>query len=161
WKAASDNSLPFTDTVATLSGDGPGFACTPGQLNVSFNDPRKEVTDPSGCNGVLAIGGYCTSGSGVCGTGLQEVIAFGLVMNNGWGPCSLWDKTNMTEVLTHEMGHNLGFAHSSDATHESNPVLSDATMYWLAHFDGRGDNTAGNPILHQYDLDAIHFLYGG
>jgi hypothetical protein len=40
--------------------------------------------------------------------------------------------------MTHEIGHTIGFGHSSENPNEADPVLEDATMYFRAHDDGRG-----------------------
>jgi len=59
-------------------------------------------------------------------------------------------------VLTHEFGHALGFAHSSDDKYESNSVKRDATMYSLL---GYGDTSKGTP--NEDDQDAANFSYTG
>ncbi|HYC21171.1 MAG TPA: thrombospondin type 3 repeat-containing protein [Candidatus Bathyarchaeia archaeon] len=151
------NNIPGSSLSVQYSGDRNtgGFICNPGIVNITFNDPRSEVTDPSGCSGVLAIGGFCASGQVVGNTGLQNIVAGAIVFNNGWGGCSFWNTTNVAEIVTHELGHTMGLAHSSDASNETNPYLRDATMYWLAHFDGRGGSA------HAYDQGAMAFLYPG
>jgi len=134
---------------------GAGFQCTPGALTVSFDDPRGEIDDPTSCSGVLAVGGFCASGSVRAGTPYQTITSGSVVFNNGWGGCNFWSKTdfrNFKEVVTHELGHAIGLAHSSDGT-SGGTFTSDATMYWMAHFDGRG---AG---LRDYDQGAIAYLY--
>jgi hypothetical protein len=120
-----------------------------GTSKVIFNDPFNEVTDPSGCGGILAIGGYCAGSNSMTfkGATFREVVEGDVIFNNGWSGCSFWNATNVAEVATHEIGHTIGLAHSTDST---------ATMYAFAHFDGRGaslmpDDAAGVTYLYPAD----------
>jgi hypothetical protein len=153
--AAAWSNVSGSNLTAQYAGDsqGAGFACNDGAVTISFNDPRGEVSDPSGCGGVLAVGGFCTDGAIDPSTGYQHIVSGSIVFNNGWGNCGFWNETNVSEIMTHELGHALGLAHSSDNQNESSSYLRDATMYWMAHIDGRGASLKG------YDSGAIAFLY--
>jgi len=115
-----------------------------GVSQVQFDDPYSEVTDMTNCAGVLAIGGYCGSGGTmvVNNTTYYRIGEGDVTINQNVGSC--WGATNLSEVLTHEIGHTIGLGHSADTT---------ATMYAYAHFDGRGavvgaDDAAGVTALY-------------
>ena len=99
----------------------------------------------------------------------------GLLANAGWGPggnvagmefnkglngyvvlkhttVAMQTLSTFTEVLTHEIGHVIGLAHSSDIT-TNNPVLTNSIMYYLAHQDGRGST------LNSYDTNAVREVH--
>ena len=79
---------------------------------------------------MLAIGGFCASSETrtVNGTSFRRIRVGKVTFNNGWSSCAGWNRCNLSEVATHEIGHTLGFGHATDF---------DATMYASAHFDGR------------------------
>lgn len=145
WTNVPTASLVM-ESAGTTTASANGFC--DGTSKIIFNDPFNEVTDPSGCGGVLAIGGYCASGASKTfkGASFREVVEGDIVFNNGWTGCSFWNATNLAEVATHEIGHTIGLAHSTD---------SSATMYSFAHFDGRG---AG---LTDDDRAGVTYLYPG
>lgn len=93
---------------------------------VQYNDPCDEITDLSSCSGTLAVGGsfFQTGAAGRHEHRSEEwntsVLAF-VIVNNGVGACL--SSNNYQRVMTHEVGHTLGFGHipSSDGTANMNP----------------------------------------
>ena len=126
-----------------------------GQNIVQFNDPLDELPDLDGCSGVLAVGGFCAIGLSAAPDGqLYASITEGdITLNRRISSC--YSANQIAELLTHETGHLLGLGHSSEIHGEGNPRFRDATMYFLAHFDGRG------AALRQDDVDGLTALYPG
>src|SRR6185369_16927321 len=60
WTNVPTASLVLQDGGATAAAGGGG--CD-GKSAIVFNDPTSCITDPSGCGGVLAVGGYCAGGA--------------------------------------------------------------------------------------------------
>jgi hypothetical protein len=127
-----------------------------GKNTVEFNDPFGDMGMPVNCGGVLAIGGFCSttaSASVLNGATFARITEGDVTINGGFDGCTYWNATNLAEVITHELGHTIGLAHSSDNPQESDALLSDATMYYLAHFDGRGAS------LRADDVAGVQALY--
>ncbi len=127
-----------------------------GLSQIVFDDPFDEMPKPVACSGVLALGGYCTSAETrvLNGTTFFRITEGNITFNKGFGGCAFWDVTNLAEVATHELGHTIGIGHSSESDNAP-PVLKDATMYYRAHFDGRGAS------VHADDIAAVRALYPG
>lgn len=131
-----------------------------GVSQIVFNDPFGELGDPRHCSGVLAVGGYCTAGRSetpmeVDGVAFRRITEGNITFNNGFGRCPFWNATNLAEILTHEIGHTIGIDHSSELDDEASPMLKDATMYYRAHFDGRGASVKPD------DMAAARAIYPG
>lgn len=135
WSTVPTSSLILQDGGTTSPG-----RFSPCDINrLTFNDPYGEITDPSNCSGILAIGGYCSGGGStvVNGTTFSQIAVGKITFNNGWGGCGFWNQCNVAEVMTHELGHTIGLGHTS---------VSNATMYAYAHFDGRCASLAADDI---------------
>ena len=127
-----------------------------GLSQIVFNDPFDEMPAPAACSGILALGGYCTfiEHDEVNGQRFFRISEGNVTVNRGFGRCPFWTRTNLSEVLTHEIGHTIGIGHSAESENAA-PELRDATMYFQAHFDGRGAS------LRADDVAAVRFVYGG
>ncbi len=122
---------------------------------ITFGDPQNLITDPTNCSGTLAITYITFSASPsrtVNGTAFRQIFQADLVFNNGFD-CFFTLPGNLAEVLGHEMGHAIGFGHSSENPSEPNQVLKDALMYFRAHGDGRGASVRSD------DIAAAQFVY--
>lgn len=156
---AAWNDVPTARISLAVGGTVPArvMACD-GVSQIVFDDPYDDVPDPSGCSGILALGGFCGNSSRKTTVNGVEFIAIteaNITFNNGFSSCGFWNKANITEVLTHEIGHSIGLGHSSERSAESNPTLSEATMYFRAHFDGRGASLMSD------DIAAVSAIYPG
>lgn len=80
---------------------------------VVFNDPCSDMDDIVDCIGVYAYGGPLTSGTHFFdGSRWSTVIGWHVVVNDGLGCTGAADYRT---VLTHELGHGLGFGHYDDS----------------------------------------------
>ena len=82
-----------------------------------------------GCQGVLAIGGlsWTTQTTVINGTTFRRATQ-GFISFNPFAACNFGNSCNVREITTHELGHAIGIGHSE---------FPDATMWGVAHFDGR------------------------
>jgi hypothetical protein len=146
WSTVSGSTFRYQDEGLT---DAVGFQRD--YVNaVSFGDPLGEMDPPANCSGTLAQGGFYYRSSQtrtVNGTTFYRIMEGDLVFNDGWTGCGFYENAaNFAEVATHELGHVLGLDHASD---------SNATMYPMAHFDGRGAS------LRQDDISGLQTIYPG
>ncbi|MFP5265689.1 MAG: putative Ig domain-containing protein, partial [Blastocatellia bacterium] len=123
-------------------------AGSPG-INVVFNNCDGRNSPSPTCANILAWGGYSGARFApkvVSGTTFNFEITQGFISFNPYASCNFGNSCIVREITTHEMGHALGLGHSADTT---------ATMYAIAHFDGRCAS------IKQDDANGIAFIYPG
>jgi hypothetical protein len=127
-----------------------------GVLRIQLHDNYHYIGGGGGNGDTLGVGGHAwsifnlsagwTTGGNVIGNDFHKVVAGYVVLSHT--NVFMQNINNFTEVLTHEIGHTIGLAHSSQNPGEPNTVLKQAIMYYLAHGDGRG------AALNAYDINV-------
>jgi hypothetical protein len=117
-QTGATGGLRRTDRINTILFDDPGNEHVPGTFDCSQG-------------GVLAIGAayFYNSTRESRGKVYHEIFEADVVTNDGAGCFFSGNPQGFVEVLTHELGHTLGFGHSTDR---------EAAMWAWAHNDGRG-----------------------
>jgi hypothetical protein len=154
WNVAAHYTMGGENTSATH-----GFKSSDNINAILFNDPNNEV--PGG--GVVAIGGI----SNAVGTyGLSDGFTYNntvegdVVVGKNANIPTFVNQQLFVALLTHEVGHTLGFRHSDKNANDSaacaapSPCASPGAAI-MAHI-------VQSPALslQQWDLDAVNTVYG-
>lgn len=152
WSAVPGSSLRVEISGQT---DACGLRVD-GANAISFNDCTGRFDTPVNCSGVVAVGGVAQAVTNqsvsIGGRTFARIQDADIIFNPGFA-CLLGDSAALAEIMTHEMGHTLGFGHSSEQVNETSELLRDATLFLIAHLDGRGAS------LRTDDMDGARFLY--
>jgi len=156
WSSVAGCSLRVVEGGTTNTC---GLFVVDGTNTISFNNCDGYFSGTGDCSGgilaVTSISSYDTNQTRVVnGVTFYRALEANLTFNP-FSACSFSDHCQLQEIITHEMGHALGLHHSWDPTFGGTPSASDqiATMYWIAHFDGRCAS------LKQDDINGITFVY--
>lgn len=157
WTAVPTATITLANGGATTIARSVAGNFRDNTSRIQFDDPFHEVPDLDGaCAGVVAVGGFFSNGElrSVNGTTFRRIVEGDVTVNNG-GACfgTTIGAMAFAEVLTHEIGHAIGLAHSSENPSEPNSLLAEATMYFRVHNDGRGAS------VREDDVDGVSAIY--
>jgi hypothetical protein len=155
WAAPSSLKFRYEGTQS--------FGCAASSITTSDRRLRIQLHDNNNAintSGVLGLGGggYKSpttnfTGGRIGTQGYQERLYGFVMLESTSNAPALRDAATFKRVLTHEIGHALGLAHSSENPSESNAALKNATMYYSAP-----SGTSGATIQ-TYDVGRIQFGY--
>lgn len=154
WAAVS--SLEFSiEAVASFGMNSESYSQSlrDSKLYVQLHDAYGKISNGSSTLGVG--GGGWTPDPGVGGTikGLSFDARHSAFVVMDHDKSALRNAKTFEEVLTHEIGHALGLAHTSEDSNEPETARREAVMYWQAHSDGRG------AALNSLDIETIRKGY--
>jgi hypothetical protein len=145
WTSATSVRYQFAG-VQSFGKAAPTITNADGVLRIQLHDHYNYLSGATSSGDVLGDGGHAwtvmnlsagwTTGGNVAGSDFHKVVR-GYVVLQHTNPI-MQSVSTLTEAICHEVGHTIGLAHSSDSSTETNQILKQAIMYYMAHADGRG-----------------------
>lgn len=156
WDAVADIHYT-TGVVSTANG---GLRTSDNKSGVLFNDPNNELAAFG--SGVVALGGFFSLGTYTLGadTFAQTQEADVVVGKTSQFPNGV-SQALFAAVMTHEMGHTLGFRHS-DATGDPSSARGTcaAPLPCSSGSQSIMESLVGRTTLGLWDIDAAVTVYG-
>lgn len=151
----TDSSIDYKDggqDDSATGGISDDVDTSDGKNAILFNDPNNQI--PS--TGVAGIGGITEGGNPYTlgGETFWDMIEVDLVMNDIPFPQSCFDT-----VMTHELGHTLGFRHSNQNGTSDGPC-SDLAVCTSNALMNSTVSCGWNGVLREYDRTAANTVYG-
>jgi hypothetical protein len=158
WEDASSARFAYAGTQS-LGKTAAGFSGNaPADILIQLHDNYGHITNAH----TLGVGGRRTRSNltllpnggmgGRLGTNEFDQMRHAYVILNHTSE-ALQNLMTLEEVLTHEVGHNLSVAHSSEDAEETDNQRKQAVMFFQAHEDGRG------AALGTWDSNAVYQAY--
>jgi hypothetical protein len=153
WQASSSLLFEWVGTeVFTQSAED--YANDEGSvIRVQFHDNFNRISDSGSTLGFGGASYWIDPGNGgsLDGTPFNPMGNGYVVLNHP--QAFLETPSQLEQVLTHEIGHVIGLAHSSEDPSEADSGLAEAMMYYQAHRDDRG------ATLNDYDILTVRKAY--
>ena len=147
----------FSYTGPTVNTGNKGLTGTDGMNTILFNDPNNELGAFPGAAGIggitQAVGTYNNLGDGVTYFNTTEVDVV-IAKNLGSIGQALFNA-----VVTHEVGHTLGFRHSNQSADNSSPCTAPLPCAGIGSAI-MASTVSGVTTLQQWDRDAMNTVYG-
>jgi hypothetical protein len=158
------SSVKGPDVRMAYAGSGAstsGFQTADGLNTVLFGDPNDLIGGKFECSkgGVMALGGWWSDqvSGRFEGEDYYRIIEGDIVVNDGVECYLDKDPERMASMLTHELGHALGFGHScGDAA--SGPCNTQRQKE--AIMNAHAENDERGAVLKRDDLEALAAVYG-